>query len=118
MSAPDRYDLDILAVCLALHTSHTGSAEPLPGEEEARYVAWLRQRLAEWQTPHPRTQRFDDAVKALVEATLAESGVTPAAEVDECKAHHPEGWICTEATGHAGEHVASTYGDMVCARWI
>ncbi len=72
MSAPDRYDLDILAVCLVLHMSHTGSSDQLSGEEEARYVAWLRQRLAEWHAPHPRTQRFDGAVKALVEATLAE----------------------------------------------
>ena len=71
-TVPERYDLEILPVCLGLHMAHTGSADPLPEEDKARHVAWLRQRLADWQPAPVWWTRFDDAVKALIEATLAE----------------------------------------------
>ena len=74
----DRYDLEILPVCLGLHMAHTGSADPLPSEDKARHVAWLRQRLADWQpTPHAKWERFDETVKTLIMATLDEVDPMP-----------------------------------------
>ena len=74
----DRYDLEILPICLGLHMAHTGSSDPLPEEDKASHVAWLRQRLAEWQpTAHAQWGRFDEAVKALIMATLDEVDPMP-----------------------------------------
>lgn len=72
-----RYDLEILPVSLGLHMAHTGSADPLPAEDKARHVAWLRQRLAEWQPSHAKWERFDEAVKAIIMATLDEVDPMP-----------------------------------------
>ncbi len=73
----DRYDLEILPVCLGLHMAHTGSADPMPAEDKARHVAWLRQRLTDWQPAHAKWERFDEAVKVLIMATLDEVDPMP-----------------------------------------
>lgn len=58
--------------------NHTGSSDSylsLGAEEEARHIRILRARLAHWSDPKSLWERFDNAVKALVEATLAERGL-------------------------------------------
>lgn len=61
----------LLSVCLGLRMAHTGIIEP-HADVHARCAA-LRARLDAW-TPsyHPSRVEFDEAVRRLVLATLAE----------------------------------------------
>ncbi len=68
----ERYSNDILAVCQRLHMSHTGAGDKFSDEEVARLNRWLVSRLDEWHEPHNNSKDYDDAVRALVLAVLAE----------------------------------------------
>lgn len=68
----------LLSVCLDLRMAHTGATDPLPNEVVQARCAALRARLGAW-TPsyHPGRAGFDEAVKQLVVATLAEVQSVP-----------------------------------------
>lgn len=69
--------LDLIDICLDLHGDLTGSGPDTYAEwnqgvaKRAEHLAYLRKRLDEW-TPPTCWEAFDNAVKAVVEATLAE----------------------------------------------
>jgi hypothetical protein len=68
-------------------------------------------------------------IRALLERH-PEASRTLAADADEiadaldhdgkvtCRTYHSDGYVCTRAPGHAGDHLAGTWdrGD-ICARW-
>lgn len=62
----------VVDLCEYVHTHLSGSAQGLSTAFLAGCVDELRLRLSKWKAPHPRWQRYDDAVKSLVEATIAE----------------------------------------------
>lgn len=66
----DRYDYDLLDTCRAVHMSLTGASDPLKDFEES--VEWLRSRLEDWKPGPGRAEAFDEAVKAVLVAALAE----------------------------------------------
>lgn len=69
----DRYAMDVLTVCLTLHESATGAADPLDDDQRKRLTTWLRWRLDSWQEGPPFAAVFDNAVKALCMAALADA---------------------------------------------
>jgi hypothetical protein len=66
-------DKTVLDVCLMLHMSNTGSADPLTLEDEDKSLKLLKMMLSKWADSHVSSKRFDDAVKNLIEATLIET---------------------------------------------
>jgi len=73
----DEGGVDLLTACVALHMSGSGVTDLLSDEDEAGMLAWLRERLDRWTpTPCEKWRRFDDAVKALVEAAVDEAVVS------------------------------------------
>lgn len=67
------FDLDLLGVVSELRTSLWGASDPLSEDEETRYVEFLRSRLAAWEpSTTGRLERYDDAVRELCAAALAE----------------------------------------------
>ena len=68
-------DAEILSICLGLRMQHCGSCDPWPDEQAAEVVECLKLRLEVWSPPSgPHWARFDDAVRELIRATLAEVG--------------------------------------------
>lgn len=67
----DRYRFSLVDVCMLLHTSFVGTGDLLAPDCEERYRAWLRWRLVAW-SPSIFRSEFDEAVRALVVATLSE----------------------------------------------
>jgi hypothetical protein len=67
-------DLTLLDACMWLHHSSTGTGGILPPEVVDKMKAALRARLDAW-TPSalPRSAGFDEAVRRLVVAALAEA---------------------------------------------
>lgn len=64
---------EILDLVLALHCAYTGACDPLPQEEEKRIRRVLLSRLLFWQGSLTFTTAFDEAVKGLIQAALAEN---------------------------------------------
>jgi hypothetical protein len=65
--------MSLLALCEALHMVATGVAKDrVRRSEVARSLATLHARLRDWLPSPEISARYDDAVKALIEATLAE----------------------------------------------
>ena len=68
----------ILDACEELHAAHTGASEPISRARGDELRAFLRRKLNEWEpSPIGRTTSYDDAVLALVRATLAEPWRSP-----------------------------------------
>lgn len=69
-------DLSIFTLpelCQHLHTSLWGAAEPWSAEDRARVVAYLKQRLRDWQPSASfKWALFDEAVRMLIVSTLNE----------------------------------------------
>ncbi len=63
--------LTLLEICGNIRMAANGSADAWPDADMKAAIALLRERLATWED-HKHGKRFDDAVKALVEATIAE----------------------------------------------
>lgn len=62
----------LLELCLDLRMAANGSADPISERETDAALAYLWYRIQRW-TPSGRTEeRFDEAVRALVLATIAE----------------------------------------------
>lgn len=66
----------VLDVALALHMSKTGASDPMQGDE-GEAIEFLTKRIREWKPAPTFTEQFDNAVKAVLVAALAERGVTP-----------------------------------------
>lgn len=62
---------DLLSTALSLHMSLSGASDPLSEDEELRHVLILKTALAHWH-PSIHHRRFDDAVKEVIQAVLAE----------------------------------------------
>ena len=61
--------VDVLALCQELHMNSIGASDTMGDLSIQAGYETLRRVLAEWT---PSESAFDDAVKVLVEATLAE----------------------------------------------
>lgn len=72
-----KYGRDTIpTLCIDMRMACNGSADPCTDKEKARGIAFLRCCLETWQLPE---DRGIDAVRELIEATLAEiSGDAPA----------------------------------------
>lgn len=71
----DKYKYDLMAVCQDLHMNHSGASDSFlcePRGFREKLIAFLRERLDNWTPSVPSFKAYDDAVKAVVEATLAE----------------------------------------------
>lgn len=63
----------LLDACLGLRMACSGAADPVRDEDKLRMLDALRARLDTWQpSHHPKWEAFDEAVRQLVVATLAE----------------------------------------------
>lgn len=66
---------DLLSICLTMHMTHTGSSDPLEFMEYVRLKNILVTSIQYWELPYKHSKRFDEAVFALIEATLVESAI-------------------------------------------
>lgn len=69
----DWYAYEILPVALQLHMSHTGAADPLGYDEFHQLRDWLQRRVSGWVKSPEFCKQFDDAVRSVCEAALAET---------------------------------------------
>ncbi len=67
-----RYSYDLLALCLNLHCALSGVGDPLDDKDEAVYVATIYERLANWTKSGAPWLAFDEAVRGMCCAVLAE----------------------------------------------
>lgn len=69
---------DLLSIALELHMNRTGASDGYfcTGERD-EHLAILRERLANWRVGLRGSERFDDAVRELLSAAVAEWDVTP-----------------------------------------
>lgn len=59
-------------ICIELRQSLCGAADPWPDEDVAACVQLLKDRLESWRPSRPNDERFDNAMREVVRATLAE----------------------------------------------
>jgi hypothetical protein len=65
--------MSLLALCEALHMAKTGAADGYLNQEQVeRSLAGLTERLKNWLPSPAFTARYDNAVRALIVATLQE----------------------------------------------
>lgn len=71
---PDEESMSLLALCEALHMVASGSVPEncMRKHEVVQSLNDLREKLAKWAPSQAQSQRYDDAVKELVLATIAE----------------------------------------------
>lgn len=60
-------------ICMELRMACNGSATPYRPEYVEKVVAMLKERLRTWEDSPPKYARFDNAVRELVAATIAEA---------------------------------------------
>lgn len=68
MDQPSR---SVLQICETLHMSRTGAADPLSESQVNWYLVFLKNKLDKWVV-YPNHLRYDEAVRALIVATLNE----------------------------------------------
>ena len=76
LPAPDEPP-DLLSIAMELHANRWGSSDSYatwcqPEGTKDEHLKLLKDRLVAWKTGAPFTKRFDDAVKNLLEAAVAE----------------------------------------------
>ena len=67
---------NILDIALDIHMTTTGSMERSYGTgeaEQAADIAYLKERLAEWEPSIGRSGPFDDACKAVIKTAILEA---------------------------------------------
>lgn len=70
----DRYVTSIYDACAALHSDVCGSGDPLSLHQFIELTDWLKMRIDSWTPSVPsESKRYDDCVKSLAEAALAEA---------------------------------------------
>ena len=67
-----KYEYSVLELCEIVHMSKTGAGDKLYGEELGKCTAALMKRLSSWVKGTDGSKNYDDAVKALIVATLKE----------------------------------------------
>lgn len=65
------YEYSLLSAAEGLHMAVTGAGDPGPRGEPTAVANLLKRRLADWRNPEGCSP-YDNAVKALCEAALAE----------------------------------------------
>lgn len=72
-------------LCMRLRVSVSGAGDPWPTKDESACVEYLKSRASRWYPSQARYERFDEAVRALVLATIAEveSAISARAETVE-----------------------------------
>ena len=64
----------VVPTCLTLHASNCGSGDPCSAEQEEQALGFLRRKLVNWhRNGDDSTAVFDEAVRMLVVATIAET---------------------------------------------
>lgn len=71
MTEEELFRTGIYEICSALHMAGNGSADPLDDYKQAKYIDYLKRRLATWTT---NSSAFDAAMQSLIVATLFERG--------------------------------------------
>lgn len=66
------FAIGVMEIAQRLHMSHTGSADALDYSKERDYLSYLRDRLENWHSSTKETRAYDKAVRALLEAVMAE----------------------------------------------
>jgi len=72
---PENRSMDILHVALDVHMTTTGSMErsyATGDQEQQADIEILKKKLANWEPSIKRSLAFDNAVRALIVAALAE----------------------------------------------
>lgn len=107
-----RYDetkfRNLLEICLDVHMYTTGSSDDLSPDEYEYDKQTLAIALNNWREEIPRSKAFDDAVKALIQATLNEAQMTTTQEdgkIRECckKEREANAQICDAIEQHYRE---------------
>jgi hypothetical protein len=65
-------DEPLSEICQQLHMSGNGSSDLMFADEREAMVAYLLKRIADWKLSDPASDAYDNAVKALLRATIAE----------------------------------------------
>ncbi len=63
----------VVPTCMTLHGSNCGSGDPCTIEQEEQAIVFLRHKLDHWYASSESTEVFDEAVRALVIASIAET---------------------------------------------
>lgn len=67
-----KYEYSVLELCELLHMSKTGSGDTIHGKGLGTACKAIVERLAEWEPSKVPATRYDEAVRELLRATLAE----------------------------------------------
>lgn len=68
----NRYEMSVFLACAELHGHKTGSGHQLSEEQVAATLRWLNERVKDWHPSKHGDKKYDDAVKALIAATIQE----------------------------------------------
>ena len=63
----------LLDICLMVHMHSEGSSDELTPEQYEYHKETLATALNHWEPSHPRSKKFDDAVRNLIQVTLDEA---------------------------------------------
>lgn len=69
----NRYEMSVFLACVEVHGHVARSG---PHMSEAKLIdttRWLSERLAAWAPSKPGREKYDDAVRSLIIATIQES---------------------------------------------
>lgn len=67
-----KWEYDLFRLLDSLHGSEMGSSDPLSDEDREAYLAEVKKRVENWTPSPPRSKRYDDAVKEMCLAVVAE----------------------------------------------
>ncbi len=69
----NRYEMSVFLACAELHGHITGTGPRLDAEVTHRLLDWLNERLLCWTTSKPAYEKYDEAVRSLIVATIQEA---------------------------------------------
>jgi hypothetical protein len=70
----ERYEYRIVDICETLHMAGNGSGDGLAPTLRASLIGKLKARLDGWHKSPKFSERYDNAIRELIEATLEEVG--------------------------------------------
>lgn len=68
----NRYEMSVFLACAETHMHLNNSGPRMSDEVIAETAKWLSERLANWVPSKPASEKYDDAVRYLIVATLQE----------------------------------------------
>lgn len=71
-TSPQKYEVSILETCEELHMTMTGASEGMSANAFRARITYLEKRLGSWHRSRGSEERYDEAVRALMLAVLAE----------------------------------------------